>query len=86
MFLCGNTLIPTHNTTIAAAFLLWYATFQKDKTILVVAHNQKGAIEILDRIKYSYKELPFFLKEAVLDFNKTEMKLDNGSRIVCRAT
>jgi hypothetical protein len=86
MFLCGKTMIPTHNTTLTCAYLLWYAMFHKDKTVLVVAHNLKGAIEILERIKYSYKELPNFIRDAVVEFNKTSMVFKNGSRIVCRAT
>jgi hypothetical protein len=73
-------------TTLTCAYLLWYAMFHKDKTVLVVAHNLKGAIEILDRIKFSYKELPNFIRDAVVEFNKTSMVFKNGSRIVCRAT
>lgn len=73
-------------TTITAAYILWFALFHKDKTTLITAHNQKGAVEILDRIKYAYKELPRFLQEACLEYNKLSIVLDNGSKVVCRAT
>jgi hypothetical protein len=72
-------------TTLTCAFMLWYATYHKDKTILIVAHSLKGAIELLDRVKYSYKELPDYLRDAVVEFNKTSLVFKNGSRIVCRA-
>lgn len=86
MFLCGKSLIPTHNTSLVQAYLLWYATFHKHKTILVVANNLKAAIEILERIKFSYKELPNHIRDSVVEFNKTSMVFGNGSRIICRAT
>ena len=73
-------------TQLVSAYLLWFSMFHKDKTILIVAHNLKGAIEIMDRIKFSYKELPNFIRDAVVEFNKTSMVFKNGSKIVCRAT
>lgn len=73
-------------TQTTAAYILWFAMFQKDKTVLIVAHNLKGAIEIMDRIKFAYKELPNYIRDAVVEFNKTSMVFKNGSKIVCRAT
>lgn len=73
-------------TAVVSAYLLWFATFHKHKTILVVANNLKAAIEILERIKFSYKELPNHIRDSVVEFNKTSMVFGNGSRIICRAT
>lgn len=86
LFLCGKTLIPTHNTTIAAAYLLWYAMFHKNKTILVMGNNFAAAMEIMSRIRYSYEECPDFIRDGVIDYNKMEIKFENKSRIVSRAT
>jgi hypothetical protein len=86
IFLCGETLIPTHNTSLAAAYILWFSMFQKDKTVLIVANNLKTAIEIMDRIKFAYKEIPDYIRDAVLEYNKTSLVFKNGSKIVCRAT
>ena len=42
-------------TTVAAGYLLWYAMFKPDSTILVAAHKQTGASEIMQRIRYAYE-------------------------------
>lgn len=86
MFLCGNTLIPTHNTTVAAAYLLWYAMFMPDSTILVAAHLAKGASEIMQRIRYAYENVPDFIRAGVTEYNKGSITFDNGSRIVSTTT
>lgn len=76
----------SHNTTCAAAYLLWFATFRKQKTILIAANKLNQAVEILDRIKFSYERLPMWIKAGKLKFNERMVKFDNGSRIICRAT
>lgn len=86
LFLVGNTLVPTHNTTVAAAYLLWYAMFNPNQTILVMGNNQAAALEIMGRVRYSYEECPDFIREAVIDYNKLEIKFANKSRIISRAT
>ncbi|MCS7316723.1 MAG: terminase family protein [Candidatus Dojkabacteria bacterium] len=74
-----------HNTTCCASYMLWRAMFKKDQTILVVAHNLNQALEITGRIRFSYEELPFFIKPGVLEYNKGSIVFDNGSRIISRA-
>jgi hypothetical protein len=86
MFLCGDTMIPTHNTTCASAYLLWYAMFHPDQTILVAAHKFTGAQEIMQRIRYGYELCPDFLRAGVISYNKGSMEFDNGSRIVSQTT
>lgn len=76
----------SHNTTCAAGYLLWFATFRKQKTILIAANKLSQAVEILDRIKFSYERLPNWIKAGKLKFNERMVKFDNGSRILCRAT
>lgn len=73
-------------SSVSAAYLLWYAMFNSDKTILIVAHRLEGAQEILERIKFAYKEIPDFIRDAVIEFNKRSIVFKNGSRIICRAT
>lgn len=73
-------------TTLAAAYILWFVTFNQDKTVLMTSHTLSGAIEILDRIKFSYKELPYFMKEGIEINNRSSMLFRNKSRIVCRAS
>lgn len=86
LFVCGSSLVPTHNTTVAAGYLLWYAMFHPNQTILVMGNNQAAALEIMGRVRYSYEECPDFIREAVIDYNKLEIKFANKSRIISRAT
>lgn len=86
LFLCGKTLIPTHNTTTAAGYLLWYAMFVSDSIILVAAHKYSGAQEIMQRIRYAYEACPDFIRCGVTSYNKGSIEFDNRSRIVSSAT
>lgn len=78
--------IMSHNTTCAAAYILWFTTFRSTKTVLIAANKLAQAVEILDRIKFSYELLPKWLKAGTLKFNERMIKFDNKSRIICRAT
>lgn len=73
-------------TTSAAGYLLWYAMFNLDKTILIAAHQYSGAQEIMDRIRYAYEMCPAWLKPGVEAYNKGNLDFENKSRIVARAT
>ena len=86
LFLCGKTLVPTHNTTVAAGYLLWKAMFNPDTTILVTANKLNQALEIMDRIKFAYENLPNHVRAGILEYNKGTMTFDNGSKITARAT
>ena len=76
----------TGKTTSAAGYLLWYAMFHPDKTVLIAAHQYSGAQEIMDRIRYAYEMCPFWLKAGVETYNKGNIDFENKSRIVARAT
>jgi hypothetical protein len=86
LFLCGHTMIPTHNTTTAAGYLLWYAFFNPDVTILIAANKFKAANEIMMRVKYAYEEMPNYIRPGVVEYNVTSIRFDNGSRILATTT
>lgn len=73
-------------TTTSSIFLLHYICFNIDKNALVLGNKRKTAVEILDKIKKIYLELPFFLKPGVFKWNESELVLDNGCRIMAEAT
>jgi hypothetical protein len=73
-------------TTSAAGYLLWYAMFNDDKTILIAAHQYSGAQEIMQRIRYAYEMCPMWLKAGVEVYNQGNIDFENKSRIVARAT
>ncbi len=78
----------TGKSTTSAAFLLWYAIFHDDKTVLIVANRNSNAMEMISRIRYAYEYLPTWLKPGVADdgWNKHGVGFDNKSRIVSQAT
>jgi len=73
-------------TTCAAGYLLWYAMFHPDQTVLVAAHKYTGAQEIMQRIRYGYELCPDFIRSGVTSYNKGSIEFDNGSRIVSQTT
>lgn len=86
LFLCGKTLIPTHNTTTISSYVLWYACFNADKTIGIVSNKQVSAIDIMNRIKRVYQELPVWMKPGIVEWSKTFITFENGTRIMVSAT
>ena len=81
-------LLPrqTGKTTTAAGYLLWYAMFVPDSTILVAAHKYTGAQEIMSRVRYAYELCPDHIRCGVKSYNKQSIEFDNGSRIVAQTT
>lgn len=81
--MCGRQM---GKTTCAAAYILWRALFNPDQTILIAANKFVQAMEIMDRIRYSYETLPDWLRAGVVEYNKGTITFDNGSSIISRAT
>lgn len=81
-------LLPrqTGKTTIVAAYILHYAIFTPEKSIGILANKESTAIEILDRIKRMFENLPHFLQPGVKEYNKKNVKLGNESNIMAFAT
>lgn len=82
------SLMPrqTGKSTSAAGYLLWYAMFVPDSTILIAAHKFTGSQEIMSRIRYAYELCPDFIRAGVPTYNKGNIDFDNGSRIISTAT
>jgi hypothetical protein len=73
-------------STSAAGYLLWYAMFIPDSTILIAAHKYTGAQEIMQRVRYAYENCPLYIKAGVTTYNKGSLDFENGSRIVSATT
>ena len=74
-------------TELIAFFCLWLALFQENKNIQIISIKDKVAKRVLKRIKYMYKNLPWYLQVPVVngrpgDLGTTmEMEFSNGSLI-----
>lgn len=78
----------TGKSTVSSMYLLWFAMFNFDKTVLIASNKNKGAMEMILRIQYAYQFLPDWLKPGIEDdgWNKHSLKFDNKSRIESTAT
>ena len=82
------SLMPrqTGKSTSAAGYLLWYAMFVPDSTVLIAAHKYTGAQEIMQRIRYAYELCPDYIRAGATSYNKGSLEFENGSRIVSQTT
>lgn len=78
----------TGKSISSAAYLLWYAIFNFDKTILIASNKNSNAMEMIYRIRYAYEHLPHWIKPGVTEdgWNKHSLVFDNESRIISTAT
>ena len=78
--------ILSHNTTTSMAYLLHQAITRSNITIAILANKGDTAAEVLDRIKFAYESLPWFLQVGIKAWNKRSVELGNGSKIITAAT
>jgi len=70
----------------SVAYLLWYAIFNPEKTIAVLANKGSTSREMLGRITLMLENLPFFLQPGCKTLNKGSIDFSNNSRIVAAST
>ena len=70
----------------ACAYLLWFALFNPEKTIAVLANKGATAREMLSRITLMLENIPFFLQPGSKALNKGSLEFSNNSRILAAAT
>lgn len=70
----------------SVAYLLWFALFNPEKTIAVLANKGATAREMLARITLMLENLPFFLQPGTKALNKGSIEFSNNSRIIAAAT
>jgi hypothetical protein len=83
-FYTGDIL--SHNTTTAVGYLLWSTIFQDSQSVAVLANKGSLARDILAKYQLAYENLPQFLQQGVVTWNKGNIELENGSKLVAAAT
>jgi hypothetical protein len=63
-----------------------YVNFHPDVKVAILANKQKTATELFNRLQLAYENLPQYLQQGVLEWNKTSLSLENGSSVMCAAT
>ena len=67
-------------------YLLWIANFTPNINIGIAGNKLDLAMEVLDKIKKIFTELPMWMKQGIEAWNKTYIQFENGTRILTSAT
>ena len=76
----------TGKTTTMIAIMMHYALFNPDFNIAILANKAATSREILSRLQLAYENLPWFLQQGVVEWNKGNIELENGSKIFASST
>ena len=73
-------------STTTVSYLLHYALFNPNSNIAILANKSSTARDILSRVQLAYENLPKWLQQGVINWNKGNIELENKSQIVAAAT
>ena len=73
-------------STTVISYLLHYALFNPNSNIAILANKSSTARDILGRLQLAYENLPKWLQQGIINWNKGNIELENKSTIVAAAT
>lgn len=73
-------------TTTAAAYIVWYLLFNDEKTVAILANKAAAAREIMSRVQLMIEQLPKWLQQGVVEWNKGNIAFENNSKAFTAAT
>ncbi|OUV92340.1 MAG: terminase [Puniceicoccaceae bacterium TMED149] len=73
-------------STTVVAYMLWRILFTDSQSIAILANKGALAREMVHRIQLAYENLPMWMQQGIVSWNKGSMELENGSKIVAAAT
>ncbi len=76
----------TGKSTTVVSFLLHYAVFNDSVNIGILANKASTARELLSRLQIAYENLPKWMQQGILSWNKGSLELENGSKILAAST
>ena len=76
----------TGKSTTVVAYLMHYAIFNDNVNIGILANKAPTARELLGRLQLAYENLPTWLQQGIIAWNKGSMELKNGSKILASST
>ena len=70
-------------TVTTGTYLLWLSLFHDDPINIGIVGNSPGtAMEVLDKIKKIFVELPIWMQRGIEVWNKGSIEFDNGTRVM----
>jgi len=76
----------TGKSTTSVSYLLHYAVFNDNVNIGILANKASTARDLLGRLQTAYENLPKWMQQGVLVWNKGSLELENGSKIMAAST
>ena len=76
----------TGKSSTIIAYLLHYVLFNENVNVAILANKGAVARELLSRLQLAYEHLPKWLQQGVVIWNKGNIELENGSKILASAT
>ena len=76
----------TGKSTTVVSYLLHYAVFNDSVNIGILANKAATARELLGRLQTAYENLPKWMQQGIIAWNKGSMELENGSKILAAST
>ena len=73
-------------STVVTAYLLWYTLFNDNVNVAILANKAATAREMLQRLQLSYENLPNWMQQGVVNWNRGSLELENGSKIMAAST
>ena len=76
----------TGKSTTCVSYLLHYAVFNDNVNIAILANKASTARDLLSRLQLAYENLPKWMQQGILSWNKGSLELENGSKILAAST
>ena len=76
----------TGKSTTVVSYLLHYIIFNQNVNIGILANKASTSRELLSRLQLAYENLPKWMQHGILSWNKGNVELENGSKILAAST
>ena len=76
----------TGKSTTVVSYLLHYAVFNDNVNIAILANKASTAKDLLGRLQLAYENLPKWMQQGIVSWNKQSLELENGSKIIAAST
>lgn len=73
-------------STVVTGFILWTILFQDNQSIAILANKGSLARDMLSKIQLAYEHLPWWMQQGVVIWNKGNLEVENGSKVLASAT
>ena len=76
----------TGKSTTVVSYLLHYLIFNDSVNIGILANKAATARELLGRLATAYENLPKWMQQGIIAWNRGNIELENGSKILAAST